>query len=309
MAPLSHKLSRDAIVRQILSLAYAAQVRPTVRLIVNADDFGLTARVNRAVTELAEAGALSSATLMANGAAFPDAVDAASACPKLSVGCHVVLVDGSACADAAAVPTLAGRDGRLRSSLFRFVADLQRGRIEEAEIEAEAVAQITRLQAAGLVVSHVDTHKHTHLFPRVARPLLRAAMRCGVRAIRNPFEQAWSAGLTRGALLRRLEVTALRTFEQRFNQLRRASGLASTDGSIGVSATGSLDADTLRRLLDAAEGGTWELVCHPGYNDGDLAAVKTRLRGTRDVEREALMALIPDAVRSGRIELIRFSDL
>ena len=290
-------------------LTYAAQVSSPVRLIVNADDFGLTAGVNRAIVELAAAGALGSATLMADGAAFDDAVTSASACPGLSVGCHVVLVDGTCCAPAATVATLAGPDGRLRSSLVRFVADLQRGRIQEAEIEAEAVAQISRLQAAGLSVTHVDTHKHTHLFPRVARPVLRAAMRCGVKAIRNPFEQGWSASLTRGALLRKLEVMALRTFQERFNQLRRASGLASTDGSIGVSATGKLDAETLRRLLHAAQGGTWELVCHPGHHDHDLDAVQTRLRGTRDVERAALLALIPEAVRSGRIDLIRFSDL
>ena len=192
---------------------------------------------------------------------------------------------------------------------MRFVADLQRGRISEIDIEAEAIAQISRLQAAGLTVTHVDTHKHTHLFPRVARPLLRAAMRCGVHAIRNPFEQAWSASLTRGALVRKLEVATLRAFQQRFDQLRRASGLASTDGSIGVSATGNLDQETLERLLDAAQGGTWELVCHPAYNDADLDAVQTRLRGTRDVEREALLAMIPKAVRAGRIELIRFNNL
>lgn len=291
------------------ALAYAAQVSSPVRLIVNADDFGLTAGVNRAIAELARADALCSATLMAEGGAFSDAVAAAAATPGLGVGCHVVLVDGTACAPPSAVPTLAASDGTLRSSLVRFIMDLQRGRIAEAEMEAEAVAQITRLQSAGLTVSHVDTHKHTHLFPRVARALLRAAMRCGVRAVRNPFEEAWSADLTRGAFARKLEVTALRTFQQRFEQLRRASGLASTDGSIGVSATGHLDAAALRRLLDAAPGGTWELVCHPGYNDAALAAVKTRLRGTRDVEREALLALIPQAVREGRIELIRFSDL
>ena len=285
------------------------QVSAPVRLIVNADDFGLTAGVNRAIAELATGGAVRSATLMADGAAFQDAVGRSSACSALGVGCHVVLVDGTACAHPSTIPTLARRDGTLRSSLVRFIADLQRGRIAEAEIEAEAVAQIIRLQAAGLTVSHVDTHKHTHLFPRVARPLLRAAMRCGVRAIRNPFEQAWSASLTRGPLLRKLEVSALRAFQQRFDQLRRASGLASTDGSIGVSATGHLDGENLRRLLDAAPAGTWELVCHPGYNDADLNAVQTRLRGTRDVEREALMAIIPEAVRAGRIELLRFSDL
>ena len=276
-----------------------------IRLIVNADDFGLTTGVNRAVEELAARGALSSATLMANGAAFAHAATIKGP----SVGCHVVLVDGSPLSPASSVQSLLGPDGRLRDSLLQFVADLQRGKIREAEIEAEAAAQIHRVQAAGIQVSHVDTHKHTHLFPRVARPLLRAAVLCGVGAIRNPFEDAWSARLTRGSIVRKLEVAALRSFQRRFHQLRQAAGLQCPDGSIGVSATGSLDAEALQRLLDTAPDGTWELVCHPGYNDTELDAVKTRLRGTRDVERLALMDLIPTAVASGRVKLITFRDL
>ncbi len=291
---------------------YAAEVPSpgkSIRILVNADDLGLTAGVNRAVAELAMVGALSSATLMAGGSAFADAVERARAVPGFRIGCHIVLVDGMACAPAGQVPTLADSAGRLRDSLPRFLLELQRNKIAEREIESEAIAQIQRLQAAGIAVSHVDTHKHTHLFPRVARPLLRAAMACGVPAIRNPFEQEWSARLTRGALLRKLEVRALRSFQVRFNGLLRASGLRSTNGSIGVSATGSLDEATLRRLLHHAEPGTWELVCHPGYNDAELDAVATRLRGTRDTERLALAKLLPDAVRSGAVELISFADL
>ena len=286
-----------------------AKQQGPVRLIVNADDFGLTGGVNRSVAELAAAGALRSATLMADGAAFDDAVARAHSSSQLSVGCHVVLVDGMACAPPEQISTLAGPDGRLRSSLPGFIWKLQAKQISEQEIEVETTAQIRRLQAVGLTVSHVDTHKHTHLFPRVARPLLRAAMACGVPAIRNPFEQEWSARLTRGALVRKLEVRVLRGFQATFTRLLRASGLRSTDGSIGVSATGSLDAPTLQRLLEGAQPGTWELVCHPGYNDSDLARIKTRLQGTRDTERLALGSLLPEAIRSGRIELISFRDL
>ena len=103
----------------------------------------------------------------------------------------------------------------------------------------------------------------------MARPLLRAAMACGP-VIRNPCEQEWSARLTRDALLHKLEVRVLRSFQASFARLLRAFGVRSTDGPIGVSATGSQDAPTLQRLLDGAEGGTWELVCNPGYNDSDL---------------------------------------
>src|SRR5215469_8620808 len=76
------------------------------RLIVNADDFGLTAGVNRAIIEAHTAGVVSSATLMANGAAFENAVSLAQSAPKLSIGCHVVLVDGTPVTEPASVTTL-----------------------------------------------------------------------------------------------------------------------------------------------------------------------------------------------------------
>ncbi|HEY9138485.1 MAG TPA: ChbG/HpnK family deacetylase, partial [Terriglobus sp.] len=260
--------------------------------------------MNRAIGELSHAEALSSTTLMAAGSAFEDAIQTVSANRRLKVGCHVVLVDGFCVAPPDAVPALREGERSLRNSLPRFVLDLQRGKIPEKQIETEAVAQIRRLQEAGLTVTHLDSHKHTHLFPRVARPLMRAAIQCGIPAIRNPFEQAWSASLTRGPLLRKLEVTALRNFSSTFQKLLRASGLKTTDGSIGVSATGTLDEENLKRLLDGMPEGTWELVCHPGYNDHNLNQVRTRLRSTREVERNALLKQIPKGVREGRFELI-----
>ncbi len=291
-----------------LYASHMERVPPGVRLIVNADDFGLTSGINRAVGELAQAGAVTSATLMASGDAFDDAVTQAALHPFLSVGCHVVLVDGKPCAPSG-IPTLRGGHGHLPASLTQFIIALQSGHVSEQDIEREAEAQIRQLQSTGLRVTHVDTHKHTHLFPRVARPLLRAAVRCGVTAIRNPFEPAWSARLTRGALLRKIEVTALRGFQNSFQHLCREFGVRSTDGSIGVSATGNLDAVALRLLLRDAPEGTWELVCHPGYRDGALDGIKTRLRGTREIEREVLLDQIPRAVQSGRIQAISFADL
>lgn len=279
------------------------------RLIVNADDFGLTEGINRAIGELFQAGVLTSATLMANGAAFQHAVQTAKRNPGLAIGCHVVLVDGTAVAEPGSVASLLTPQGRLRNSLLGFIVDLQRGRISDAEIEAEAVAQIQRVQNAGILVTHVDTHKHTHLSPRIAEPLLRAAKQCGVPAVRNPFEPAWSARLTRGALVRRLEVALLSNFDSSFGRLCSQYGIAATAGCIGVSATGQLNDQTLRALLRSAPEGTYELVCHPGYNDAALAAIRTRLRDTRETERQALLSQLPSAIGSGRIQLLNFGDL
>ncbi len=281
---------------------------PGVRLIVNADDFGLTPGVNRAIGELAAAGAVTSATLMAEGDAFQGAAEQAAAQPGLSVGCHVVLVDGRPSARSG-ISTLVGEYGRFHESLTRFSMELHAGRIAEEEIEREAEAQIRHLQSAGVHVTHVDTHKHTHMFPRVARPLLRAAVRCGLTAVRNPFEPPWSARLARAAPLRRLQVEVLRRFQASFEQLCQEFGVRTTDGAIGVAATGTLDAGGLRCLLQELPPGTWELVCHPGYHDAALDAVKTRLRGARDVEREALLTEITEAVRNGRMQAVSFSDV
>ncbi len=168
-------------------------IRMAARLILNADDFGLTHGVNRAIRELHQAGALTSATLMATGAAFDDAVAIAHAHPTLGVGSTSSSPTASPSpAPRRSPPCSAPTAKRFRPSLLDFLQALLRGKISETEIEREALAQLHKLQRAGIPVTHLDTHKHTHLFPQVTRPLLRIAETNAIRAIRNPFEQPWS---------------------------------------------------------------------------------------------------------------------
>ena len=276
------------------------------RLIINADDFGLAPGVNRAVVELQQAGVLTSATLMATGAYFSPAVYLAFAQPALAVGCHVVLVDGLTVLRADEVPSLLHR-GRLRTTVGAFIRDLMRGRIREREIEAEAIAQIRRIQSSGVTVSHLDSHKHLHAFPRVLRPLLRAARACRVKCVRNPFEPLWSLRATGGAGWRRVQVHLMRTQRRAFLRMTKEHGLSTTDGAIGVLATGCLDEAVLRKLLSAIPGGTWELVCHPGYRDRALEEAHTRLLDSRDVERTALLRAVPEALST--LQLIDFHQV
>ena len=275
------------------------------RLILNADDFGLTAGVNRAVAELHRAGALTSATLMARADATDEAIAIARATPTLGVGCHVVLVDGEPVLPAQALPMLVDQcTGRFQPTSGAFVQRLFTGRIRSAEIEAETAAQIALLQSRGVALTHIDTHKHVHLFPAVLRPVLRAARAAGIRAVRNPFEPAWSRRATPHApWLRRAEVSLLRLWEPAFRRIVAEEGFTTTDGALGVLATGTLDAATLAALLSNLPAGTWELVTHPGYNDTDLAQAHTRLLASREIERLALSAI------DVNMELISFSRL
>jgi predicted glycoside hydrolase/deacetylase ChbG (UPF0249 family) len=285
------------------------------RLIINADDFGLTPGVNKAIVELNTAGALSSATLMASGPFFADAVHLGFPQTTLGVGCHVVFTDGVPILPPREIPSLidpSGRfPGRFRPRIGDFVSDLLRGRIRGAELEAEAIAQIRRIQSSGLHITHVDTHKHTHVFRPVLRPLLRAARQCGVLAVRNPFEPTWSVTSTPSAsFLRRVQVYALRAACTGFGKITREMGPLSTEGSIGLLATGILDSALLSSLLRAMPNGTWELVCHPGYQDKALEQAVTRLRASREVERQALLSIVPQAVaEDSGLSLIHFGQL
>ena len=294
------------------------------RLIVNADDFGLTAGVNRAIVEAQERGIVSSATLMANARAFEEAASLARSRAdrkaRFSVGCHVVLLDGEPILPADRVASLLQSGAQNGSSQFRiklndFVVASLRNKLNPTEIEAEASAQIERLQSAGVRPSHFDTHKHAHMFPAVLRPLLRAARQCGVPAVRNPFGRVWP--LPMGDLLRKrklwrrfAELNVLRNFATRFRREVEAHGLRTTDGSLAVLVTGFLDLKVFTTIMDSIPEGTWEFVCHPGYNDADLDKIRTRLRESRVQELGLLTSPEAKEVLERRgIELITYRDL
>jgi predicted glycoside hydrolase/deacetylase ChbG (UPF0249 family) len=282
------------------------------RLIINADDFGLTLGINRSIQQLHSAGVLTSATLMATGPAFNDAVAIARANPSLGIGCHLVLIDGTPVSPPETIPSLLGPDHRsFRTSLLDFVHALLRGTIHEDDIEREAFAQVARLQQAGIQVTHLDTHKHTHLFPAVACPLLRVSSQLNVSAIRNPFEPSFSRNLAHAGLKRRAQITLLNRFRPSFYRSTSDFHALTTDGTVGVSATGNLNTSTLSQILDALPPtGTYELVCHPGYNDSDLDRITTRLRAHREIEMQALLDAIPRRfAQPNSPELIHYGSL
>jgi hopanoid biosynthesis associated protein HpnK len=283
------------------------------RLIVNADDFGLTSGVNRAILKAHQSGVVTSATLMANAAAFAQAIELAQSAPELGLGCHVVLVDGTPVSNAFRVSSLLNNGSvEFHGSLAGFAVLALRKRLDSEQIEHEVTAQIRKIQSAGVTVSHLDTHKHTHMFPSVLKPILRAAQKCGIPAIRNPFETVRLAQLVEnpGSWKRWLEVRMLHRWRAQFHREVEAAGVATPDGTIGIVATGALRGRWLRFLLQNLPEGTWELVCHPGYNDAELQAVRTRLRASREQELEALTSRDIRQVLSQRgVELISYRAL
>ena len=90
------------------------------KFILNADDFGISNDLNRAVLEAYQLGILKSASLMANGPAFENAInEVLPNCPDLGVGIHINLIEGySLCQDNT---SLVDSDGRFRNSFLNLL--------------------------------------------------------------------------------------------------------------------------------------------------------------------------------------------
>lgn len=251
---------------------------------------------------------------MANSQAFDDAVQLAKNSSLLSTGCHIVLLDGHPVIDPNRLSTLVDprRGNSFRDGVGGFALRALSGQINPDQVEAEATAQIRKLQAHGIPVSHVDSHKHTHMFPAALRGILRAARTCGVSAIRNPFEvvAANFARAQRGLWKRYAQVRSLRGLAGYFRRAVAKAGLRTPDGTLGIVATGHLNPDLFREIADNMPEGTWEFVCHPGYLDADLNAISTRLRESRVEELAVLISPESRAALEKRgVQLISYRDL
>jgi len=256
------------------------------RLIVNADDFGYTRGVNRAIVEACRNGVVTSTSLLANGAAFEDAVETARAEPRLDVGCHLNFVEGKPVSAPERIPHLIGADGRFLKP-WQLAARLLRRAVPESEIEQEASAQIEKLLAAGLRPSHVDTHKHTHVHPAVARAVAQAARRYAIRWIRRPFENFLPPS-ARTISAKRFAVASLNWLAPAFERRMAAMGVAMPDFFNGVLLTGRLTRQAFAETLADLPSGVTEVMCHPGYCDAELRESSTRLQEERELERETV---------------------
>lgn len=267
------------------------------RLIVNADDFGFTRGVNAGVLRAYRDGILTSATLMANGDAFAEAVEVARANPGLGVGVHLAAVGGRPVAPSREVASLVDADGLLPRTLTDLIKLLARRRARVEDIEREFGAQVERVLAAGVAPTHLDSHKHAHTQPAVMTALARVAAAFNIRAVRNPFE-SWRApvitGLAaraeRGVYLKQaVMAAAVSPRLGAFHRIARRHGLRVPDHFCGVRLTGLLDAEAVRNVIAGLREGTTELMCHPAMYDDELERAATRLKRQRQRELDALL--------------------
>ncbi len=272
------------------------------RLIVNADDFGMSAAVNAGIVAAHRSGIVTSTTLLANGPAFEEAVALAGRHDRLGVGVHLDLVEGRPLCDPARVPSLVDAAGRFVGSTPALALRAWCGRLAFDELVRELRAQIARVVDAGVRPTHVDTHQHAHCLSIVCAAALEAAAGFGIHRIRFPRER--NLDVLARHLRSRVRSAFTAGLAARGRRFLARHAARTTDAFIGPQLMGALEAATLVRVIGSLSPGTTELMCHPGLDSEPGALIQRR------GELAALTsAAVQQALARGGVELVSFAAL
>lgn len=236
-------------------------------LVVTADDFGLSREVNEAVEIAHRDGILTAASLMVAEPWCADAVERARRLPGLAVGLHLTLVEGSAVLSPSAIPDLLGRDGKLRTDLARYGADIFFRPAVQRQVAAEIRAQFEAFAATGLPLDHVNSHKHYHLHPTVAGLVLEIGREFGMRALRVPVEPADVLGRVE-PVRRGIEARLASPYAALLRRRARQAGFAVADQVFGLAWSGAMTSERVAELLRYLPPGRTEIYAHPATRGG-----------------------------------------
>ncbi|MEM7543177.1 MAG: ChbG/HpnK family deacetylase [Pseudomonadota bacterium] len=284
-----------------------------IKYIINGDDFGASPNVNKGFLEAADNGLLHSASVLATGAAFEQAMHAARERPSLQVRLHLNLVEGFALSERHAIPDLVDARGVFSCSFGKLLAiSVGPSKLRDryrAQIKTELSAQIERFwqalgehgQTNGLMV---DSHVHFHMIPVVFEALMEIHEHTPLAYVRNPYERLF---LKEGKLSPRhhLGVNLIKNCLLRILAKRVKSELVARDIAFFDRIVGVLFTDAMNQAVVASavaqlnnEDGTHsaEILMHPGRASEDEAELwpqkvfRDYYRSPqRDIERETLL--------------------
>ena len=248
------------------------------KFILNADDFGMSKDINRAVLEGYQTGLLKSASLTANGEAFSDAIEnIIPKCPDLGVGIHLNIIEGkSLCAD---LKTLTDQEGNFNNSFIQLLVKSYNPKETEFfnELERELRLQIEKVLSKA-TVSHIDSHVHTHAIPRIFDMVCRLAKEYGIKQVRTQFEKPYFVPDNKKHFNLKYPVNLIKLCLLDFFTLINETtinkyGLKTNDFLIGVTYTSMMDALTIAYGVMAINYDVTvvEALIHPKrYEDGTV---------------------------------------
>jgi len=269
-------------------------------LIVSGDDLGLHEAINRGVIDAHENGIVTSASIVPCGRAFEDACRLVGRTESLDLGVHLTLVEEKPLLSSIILNSLAP-EGQLPPTYRQLFMGLLKGHIDLIEIEKELEAQVRRVLDAGLKVSHLDSHQHTHFFPPLRKVFLNLAERHGIKGIRA--SRRIVPGATKFGLF-------LQPLARGFARAARARGFGTPDVLWLPSPSGHVTVGQVVKGLPKLPQGITEVVVHPGTDQGTLARAYPGWGFKWEQELAALKAIdVRDALAKNHVRLTRYSEL
>jgi len=284
----------------------------TRRLILTADDFGMSMEVNEAVEEAHRDGVLTCASLVVAGDAAEDAIRRAKRMPTLGVGLHLALYGAPAQLSGTRAPEIAPDGVNLGDRPVRTGVAIMIVPSIRAQARREITAQFQAWRKTGLPLGHLDGHWHCHQHPALLTMAIGLGKPLGLRAVRIPHE---TYGLSRRiaggqhSAARLGEAVSHYPLALWMRRRVRGAGLRTNDWFFGKTDAGAMDAGLLVQTIRYLPPGTTEIGLHPAirpWRGRHAPPVGWRA----DEELQALKEpTVRELIRTSDVTLCRWADL
>lgn len=276
------------------------------RLIVTADDFGLTNSVNEGILMASREGIVTNINLIPTGDASNDAIAFIKYDKIPEIGVHLALTETRPVTSARIIPSIVDEDGLLPGSRVEFLRKLFSGRIDIGHVKIELKSQMDKAASSGARITNLSSHEHLHMIPEIFSVLAGLAKEYGVRYVRVLKKEAIAAPFFPNKIFRSVVVGY---FYPGMEKSLKRSGLSTADNFLGFLDSGAIGEDVLFRMLKGIKDGVTELVTHPGFLDPEVLH-RYRFHINCEEELYALTgAKAKKAIADNGILLSRYGDL
>lgn len=278
------------------------------KLIINADDFALHNSVNNAIIKANNSGVLTSTSIIPCGKCFNLAVDLAKSNDNLGVGVHLTLVYEKPLSDQSKVKSLVTEEGLFHENYIDFIKKMLKNEINYHEVYNELSMQIAKVKNSGIKITHLDSHQHLHVLPKITDIVIDLAISNNIKAIRIPDEPFLFMGGYPFNLTRLVGRSGL-TFLSKLARVKIGQKLYMPDHFFGMLAGGNMREEYLLNIIRSLPHGVTEIMVHPADNNNEM----NELYSWRYCWEDELAALTSDLIKKEinkqEIELISFGDL
>ena len=278
------------------------------KLIINADDFALHHSVNKGIITASEEGVLTSTSIIPSGAFFDEAVKMAILNKKIGIGVHLTLVHERPILPIARVKSLITTKNLFHNNYLEFIKKMLNNEINYQEVYAELSAQIKAVQKNGITITHLDSHQHLHILPKITDIVLQLAQEYNIKSIRIPDEALFFTGGYPWTVNRMIGRTGL-SILAKMARLKIGKKLFMPDHFFGMLAGGNMKEEYLLQIIKTLPAGITEIMMHPAESNFEMKKHYYWDYCWQDELKALLSERIKKEIKAQKIELISFGDL